>query len=191
MRLTVSNAACFFTRKLNAIYLRIIGQYIYNLRLGSLSCTAASPRLKKLRGPRRYGERSSTSLYWGICPCRVYGAIKLLVRGENCDVIFTVIYLKKYKNTKHFIVDRPNNLTNQCKNSSLVSSQLQSHTVTPITMSLGLIEITGDSDRTLQICFSTAMTSKASVISMSDVERFSVFISLSLLCDRSLCADVT
>ena len=48
-----------------------------------------------------------------------------------------------------------------------------------------------DSDRELQICFSTAMTSSASVLSSPDVERVSVVINFSLLCDRSLHAEVT
>ena len=47
------------------------------------------------------------------------------------------------------------------------------------------------SDRAQQICFSTAMTSSALVLSSPDVERVSVFINLSLLCERSLHADVT
>jgi len=41
-----------------------------------------------------------------------------------------------------------------------------------------------DSDWELQICFSTAMTSSVSVLSSPDVERVSVFINFSLLCDR-------
>ena len=48
-----------------------------------------------------------------------------------------------------------------------------------------------DSDRELQICFSTAMASSASVHSSPDVERVSLFINFSLLCERSLHADVT
>jgi len=48
-----------------------------------------------------------------------------------------------------------------------------------------------DSDRELHICFSTAMISSASVLSSPDVELVSVFINFSLLCDRSLHAEVT
>jgi len=53
------------------------------------------------------------------------------------------------------------------------------------------VSTSDDSDRELQICFSTAMTSSASVLSSPDVERVSVFINFSLLCDRSLHAEVT
>jgi len=48
------------------------------------------------------------------------------------------------------------------------------------------VSTSDDSGRELQICFSTAMTSSASVLSSPDVEPVSVFINCSLLCDRSL-----
>ena len=41
------------------------------------------------------------------------------------------------------------------------------------------VSTSDDSDRELQICFSTAMTSSASVLSSPDVERVSVFINFS------------
>jgi hypothetical protein len=53
------------------------------------------------------------------------------------------------------------------------------------------VSTSDDSDRALQICFSTAMTSNASVLSSPDVDLVSVLINFSLLCERSLHADVT
>ena len=48
-----------------------------------------------------------------------------------------------------------------------------------------------DSDRALQICSSTAITSNASVLSSPDVDLVSVLINFSVLCERSLHAYVT
>ena len=54
------------------------------------------------------------------------------------------------------------------------------------------VSTSDNSDRDqLQICFSTAMTSSASVLSSPDVERVSDFTKFSLLCERSMHADVT